>query len=432
MVSVASGGTVDRIAARILFKVLRAGSGTPARYSSTFFGAPLPFAAELRLPDFTFFMRAMLQEAPIQVYASARRAAVRHEKCHTVFRHTCTCPYSRDYRRGPIKGNVKRKISPSARCRHFFVSAFSPTCLNVHSRFESGLAQAESLISFRRPIKGNVKRKISPSARCRHFFVSAFSPTCLNVHSRFESGLAQVESRISVRRPVMWNVKRKISPSARCRHFFVSAFSPTCLNVHSRFESGLAQVESRISVRRPVMWNVKRKISPSARCRHFFVSAFSPTCLNVHSRFESGLAQVESRISVRRPVMWNVKRKISPSARCRHFFVSAFSPTCLNVHSRFESGLAQAESLISFRRVTRRNVSSSLWFHTLVATAPFVSETSSLTVIHFMSGNAWSYRRLVAYGFLGLSKCEVIRNVELARQDPANRGLRYFQLHIST
>src|SRR6266403_2857934 len=106
MVSVASGGTVDRIAARILFKVLRAGSGTPARYSSTFFGAPLPFAAELRLPDLTFFMRAMLQEAPIQVYASARRArraAVRHEKRHSVFRHTCTCPYNRDYRRGEIR-----------------------------------------------------------------------------------------------------------------------------------------------------------------------------------------------------------------------------------------------------------------------------------------------------------------------------------------
>ena len=68
MVSVASGGTADRIAARILFKVLRAGSETPARYSSTFFGAPLPFAAELRLPDFTFFMRAMLQELPLQVH----------------------------------------------------------------------------------------------------------------------------------------------------------------------------------------------------------------------------------------------------------------------------------------------------------------------------------------------------------------------------
>src|ERR1700680_2288439 len=75
MASVASGGAAERIAARILFKVLRAGSGTPARYSSTFFGAPLPFAADLRLPDFTFFMRAMLQEAPIQVYASVRRSA---------------------------------------------------------------------------------------------------------------------------------------------------------------------------------------------------------------------------------------------------------------------------------------------------------------------------------------------------------------------
>ena len=32
------------------------------------------------------------------------------------------------------------------------------------------------------------------------------------------------------------------------------------------------------------------------------------------------------------------------------------------------------------------------------------SETSSRTVIHSMSGNAWSYRRLLAYGFLGLSE----------------------------
>src|SRR3989442_1053244 len=75
MVSVASGGTADRIAARILFRVLRAGSGRPARYSSTFFGAPLPFAAELRLPDFTFFMRAMLQGLPLQVHAPDHHAA---------------------------------------------------------------------------------------------------------------------------------------------------------------------------------------------------------------------------------------------------------------------------------------------------------------------------------------------------------------------
>src|SRR5580704_18724536 len=115
MASVASGGTADRIAARILFKVLRAGSGTPARYSSTFFGAPLPFAAELRLPDLTFFMRAMLQEAPIQVYASVRCAAVRQEKCHCVFRRTCTCRYAACIRKLPrsIRLDNPRTAKPS-------------------------------------------------------------------------------------------------------------------------------------------------------------------------------------------------------------------------------------------------------------------------------------------------------------------------------
>ena len=33
----------------------------------------------------------------------------------------------------------------------------------------------------------------------------------------------------------------------------------------------------------------------------------------------------------------------------------------------------------------------------------FLKQTS-LTVIHLMSGNAWSYLRLVVYGFLGLSE----------------------------
>jgi len=69
MVSVASCGTADRIAARILFKVLRAGSGTPARYSSTLFGAPFPCATEPRLADSAFFTRTMLREPPLQVHA---------------------------------------------------------------------------------------------------------------------------------------------------------------------------------------------------------------------------------------------------------------------------------------------------------------------------------------------------------------------------
>jgi hypothetical protein len=75
----------------------------------------------------------------------------------------------------------------------------------------------------------------------------------------------------------------------------------------------------------------------------------------------------------------------------------------MRINFSLSGGLAGIRR-IWFRRVKCRNVSSSLWFHTLVATAPFVSETSSLTVIHFMSGNAWSYLRLVAYGFLGLSE----------------------------
>src|SRR5947209_20503854 len=74
MVSVASGGRADRIAARSLFKVLRPGSGTPARYSSTFFGTRLPFAPEPRSPDLAFFMRVILQGRSLQVYLSVYRS----------------------------------------------------------------------------------------------------------------------------------------------------------------------------------------------------------------------------------------------------------------------------------------------------------------------------------------------------------------------
>src|SRR5271163_3953315 len=80
MISVASAGTADRTAARSLLKVLRAGSGTRARDSSTSFGGTLFFAAELRLPDVAFFMAAMLQLAPLQVHFPDDRAAVRPER----------------------------------------------------------------------------------------------------------------------------------------------------------------------------------------------------------------------------------------------------------------------------------------------------------------------------------------------------------------
>src|SRR5437879_220843 len=58
MTSVASRGTTDRITARILFKVLRAGSGIFAMYSSVFLGTALPF-----------FIREILQAPSFLVYA---------------------------------------------------------------------------------------------------------------------------------------------------------------------------------------------------------------------------------------------------------------------------------------------------------------------------------------------------------------------------
>jgi len=86
------------------------------------------------------------------------------------------------------------------------------------------------------------------------------------------------------------------------------------------------------------------------------------------------------------------------------FFVSAFSPTICTC-TRDRVVLLRRRSFV-LRFVTRNGeiLLPSCGSIPLFATAPFVSETSSLTVIHFMSGNAWSYLRLVAYGFLGLSE----------------------------
>src|SRR5260370_6008684 len=75
MASVASGGTAERIAARTLFKVLRAGSGTAARYSSVFFVGTLPFAAKPRAPGLAFFIRGILLGRSPRVYASNLDAA---------------------------------------------------------------------------------------------------------------------------------------------------------------------------------------------------------------------------------------------------------------------------------------------------------------------------------------------------------------------
>ena len=62
MTSVASGGTAERIVARIVFNVVRAGSGTVARYSSMLFGASLVLSAAWRRAGVAGFTEAFFTE----------------------------------------------------------------------------------------------------------------------------------------------------------------------------------------------------------------------------------------------------------------------------------------------------------------------------------------------------------------------------------
>src|SRR5215472_9827990 len=67
-------GTAERIAARTFSRVVRAGRGTAARYSSTVLGARRGFVAEPRSRGLVFFTRAMLQELPLQVHVQKTAA----------------------------------------------------------------------------------------------------------------------------------------------------------------------------------------------------------------------------------------------------------------------------------------------------------------------------------------------------------------------
>src|ERR1700746_2427704 len=92
MISTASGGTAERMAARIFFSVLRAGWGTRAMYSSTFFGAPLLFAADLRLRDFGFFILEFLRAALYADYClvcGSRGLAIAPRRCVGTGRIAC-------------------------------------------------------------------------------------------------------------------------------------------------------------------------------------------------------------------------------------------------------------------------------------------------------------------------------------------------------
>jgi len=104
------------------------------------------------------------------------------------------------------------------------------------------------------------------------------------------------------------------------------------------------------------------------------------------------------------PIKGNVKRNISPSARCRSFFVSAFSPTVLTCTLDSSVLLLRPSLFFRFRVRSAGTFPLPCGSISLLWRRHSFSETASLTVIHSMSGNAWSYWRLVAYGFLGLSE----------------------------
>jgi hypothetical protein len=98
------------------------------------------------------------------------------------------------------------------------------------------------------------------------------------------------------------------------------------------------------------------------------------------------------------------RKKPPRRPQCRHLFLG-IQPTRLNVHSYFRewscSGLRS--TFVSACEAEKRFFPVVPFFCYRDGTIRFLKLTS-LTVIHLMSGNAWSYLRHVAYGFLRLSE----------------------------
>ena len=74
-------------------------------------------------------------------------------------------------------------------------------------------------------------------------------------------------------------------------------------------------------------------------------------------------------------------------------FCLGIQPNCLNVHSYSESGLGQEKVWFLCVRETEK-----VFFFAVVpfrcCDGAIVSETTSRAIVHSVSGNAWSYRRL--------------------------------------
>jgi hypothetical protein len=80
--------------------------------------------------------------------------------------------------------------------------------------------------------------------------------------------------------------------------------------------------------------------------------------------------------------------------------VSAFSPPLFERAVFLRPGNLVSSPACEAYRLP---LSCEFYFLVVMGVRPF-SETTSLTVVHWMSGNAWSYWRLVAYGFIRLSE----------------------------
>src|SRR6266852_4446809 len=111
MASVASRGAAARTAARTLLKVLRAGSGTPARYSSMFFGIESAFFIWALLPRKSSVVDCLVSRGP-EICAEIDPGRIQRSLGHQYTGHVL--------RRVRIAGSAKAAVpaEPSGHRRH--------------------------------------------------------------------------------------------------------------------------------------------------------------------------------------------------------------------------------------------------------------------------------------------------------------------------
>src|ERR1019366_1376396 len=154
MASVAFGGRADRIAARTLFKATRVGSGRPARYSSTIFGATLIASLPLRRPpriDQSCERPAARSSGPSQKVRHAARIA-RMYSSHRARRSRQSAQANRCSSAGAVAAAANRPTLSASRwaskmCRVFISD------VDVHYAPASALWQLGVLLELRETLR---------------------------------------------------------------------------------------------------------------------------------------------------------------------------------------------------------------------------------------------------------------------------------------